>query len=70
MYSKIVRKRLRFPREATPRREKAVRSDNLSGDFRGESGEPQPAGSTDDAEDRADFWSIQGDVIYRHHNEL
>ena len=24
---------------------------------------------TDDAEVRADFWSIQGDFIYRHHNE-
>ena len=24
---------------------------------------------TDDAEPRADFWSIQGDLIYRHHNE-
>ena len=24
---------------------------------------------TDDAEARADFWSIQSDFIYRHHNE-
>ena len=24
---------------------------------------------SDDAEDRADFWSIHGDFIYRHHNE-
>ena len=24
---------------------------------------------TDDAEARRDFWSIQGDFIYRHHNE-
>ena len=23
----------------------------------------------DDTEARADFWSIQGDLIYRHHNE-
>ena len=29
----------------------------------------QPAESTDDAERRADFWSIQGDFIYRHHKE-
>ena len=25
--------------------------------------------NTDDAEARADFWSIQSDFIYRHHNE-
>ena len=25
---------------------------------------------TDDAEAHDDFWSIQGDFIYRHHNEL
>ena len=29
----------------------------------------QPTESTDDAEARADFWSVQGDFIYRHHNE-
>ena len=29
----------------------------------------QPAESTDDAEARADFWSIQGDFICRHHVE-
>ena len=32
--------------------------------------ESQPAEPTDDAEARADFWSIQGDFIYRHHNEF
>ena len=32
-------------------------------------GESQPTAPTDDAEARADFWSIQGDFIYRHHNE-
>ena len=37
--------------------------------IQGESGESQPAEPTDDAEARADFWSIQGDFIYRHHNE-
>ena len=31
--------------------------------------EPQATESKDDAEARADFWSIQGDFIYRHHNE-
>ena len=43
-------------------------SENLSGELQGESGESQPAESTDDAEAGADFWSIQGDFIYRHHN--
>ena len=55
--------------EPTPRREQTVRSEGLSGDIQGESEESQPAESTDDAEARADFWSIQGDFIYRHHNE-
>ena len=32
-------------------------------------GEPQPTETKDDAEARADFWSIQGDFICRHHNE-
>ena len=46
-----------------------MRSEDLSGELQGESGESQPAESTDDAEARADFWSIQGDFIYRRHNE-
>ena len=46
-----------------------MRSEDFSGDLQVESGESQPAESTDDAEARADFWSIQGDFIYRHHNE-
>ena len=29
----------------------------------------QPTESTDDAAARANFWSIQHDFIYRHHNE-
>ena len=29
----------------------------------------QIRGKADDAEARADFWSIQGDFICRHHNE-
>ena len=32
-------------------------------------GESQPTETTDDAEAHADFWSIQGDLIYRHHNK-
>ena len=31
--------------------------------------ESQPTESTDDAEVRKDFWSFQGDFIYRHHIE-
>ena len=56
-------------REPTPGRERTVRSEDFSGELHDEPGEPQPTESTDDAEARADCWSIQGDVIYRHHNE-
>ena len=56
-------------RVPTPRREQLARSEDLSGEIQGESGESQPAESTDDAEARADFWSIQGDFICRCHNE-
>ena len=56
-------------RESTLRREPAVRSEDLNGEIQGESGESQPAEPTDDAEARADFGSIQGDFIFRHHNE-
>ena len=55
--------------EPTLRREQPVRSEDLSGDIQGESGESQKAEPTDDAEVRADFWSIQGDFICRHHTE-
>ena len=65
-YSKNSTKGLRIPR----RRESTVRSEDLSGETQGESGESQPAEPLDDAEDRADCWSIQGDFISRHHNEL
>ena len=53
----------------TLRREQLVRSGDLSGEIQGESEESQPAEPTDDAEARTDFWSIQGDFIYRHHTE-
>ena len=65
-YSKIARERLRIL-EPTPRRERTARSEDLFGELQGEPGEPQPTESKDDAEARADFWSIQGDFIYRHH---
>ena len=53
-------------REPTPRREQTERSEDFSWELQGEPGESQPTESTDDA----DFWSIQGDLFYRHHNEL
>ena len=65
MVQQIVRKRLTHSKAGTDREE----SENLSGEIEGESGESQPAEPTDDAEARADFWSIEGDFICRHHNE-
>ena len=56
-------------REPTPRREPTVRSEDFSRELQGEPGVSQPSETTDDAEARADFWSIQGDFICRHHNE-
>ena len=46
-----------------------VRSEDFSRELHGEQEESQTTESTDDAEARADFWSIQGDFTYRHHNE-
>ena len=57
-------------REPTPSRESTVRSEDLSREIQGEPGESQPTESTNDAEARADFWSIQGDFIFHHHNEV
>ena len=51
------------------REKNTVRSENLSGELQGEPGESQPTETTDDAEARADFWSIQSDFICRHHSE-
>ena len=53
----------------TLRREPTVRSEGFSSELQSESGESQPTEPTDDAEARADFWSIHGDFICRHHNE-
>ena len=55
--------------EPTPRREQTIRREDFSGELQGEPGESQPTESKDDAEARTDFWSIQGDFIYRHRNE-
>ena len=51
-------------RESTHRREPTAEN------FMMNRRESQPTETTDDAEVHADFWSFQGDIIYRHHNEL
>ena len=56
-------------REPTPRREQLVGSEDLSGELQGEPEGPQQTESKNDAEAQRDFWSIQGDFIYRHHIE-
>ena len=56
-------------RVPTQRRDQPVRRENLRGEIQDESEESQPAEPVDDAEARGDFWSIQGDFIYRHHTE-
>ena len=44
-------------------------SEDFSKELHDEPGESQPTETTDGAEARVDFWSIQGDFIYRHDNE-
>ena len=57
--------RQRIPRTHS-KAEQTLRIEDLSGGLRDEPGEEsQPTETTDDAEARADFWSIQGDFIYR-----
>ena len=46
-----------------------MKSGDLSGENQRESGESQPAEPTDDAEARADFWSMEGDFFCRRHIE-
>ena len=53
-------------REPTLRWEPTVWSEDFSRELYGEPGESQPTEPTDDAEARADFWSIQDDFIYHH----
>ena len=68
-YSKIVRERLRFPRthskRGTNRKERSFQWKTSK--WIGESLNLQKQQMT--LMHRADFWSIQGDFIYRHHNE-
>ena len=56
-------------RESTPWQYHPVRSEDLRGEFQGNSDGSQPTEAHDDAEARNDFWSIEGDFIYRHHTE-
>ena len=56
-------------REPTPRREQSERRKVFSEKLRGVTRESQRTESTDDAEARGDFGSIQGDFICRHHTE-
>ena len=53
-------------REPSLRQEFIVRSEDLSGEIQGESGESQHIGPTDDAEARADVWLVQGDFVCHH----
>ena len=51
-------------------RDQPVRSEDHREDLQGSSEGPQPTDETkDDAEARSDFWSLEGDFIYRHHVE-
>ena len=56
-------------KEPTPRRKSTVKRGNLSGESQGGREEFQPEETKDDAEARKEFWSTQGDFIYRHHIE-
>ena len=56
-------------REPILRWERTVRSEDHSGELQGELEDTQPTETKDDAEARADLWSIQGDSICRYHIE-
>ena len=65
----FVWKRSWSPRESSLRRDQLARSEDLSGELQGEPEKSQPRETRDDAENRNDFWSIEGDFISRHHIE-
>ena len=46
-----------------------VESEDLRGEFQGNSDGSQPTESHDDAEARNDIWPIEGYFIYRRHTE-
>ena len=56
-------------RESTLKRDQPVMSDDLREELHGNSERSQPTETKDDAEARNDFWSMEGDFIYRHHVE-
>ena len=57
-------------RESSPRRDQLVRSEDLREELQGNSERSQPTDEKKDvAEARNDLWSIEWDVIYRHHVE-
>ena len=57
-------------REPTQRREQVVRREKSQRRISRRTGRVSTCRTKkDDAEARTDFWSIQGDFIYRHHNE-
>ena len=68
-YCKFFMKRLRIPgkhsKAGTNRKERESHSE----DPQGEAEESHPTESRDDVEAHKDFWSVQGDFIYRHHIE-
>ena len=55
--------------ESTLRREHTVKREILSGESQGDGEEFRPEETKDDAETQEDFWSNQGDFVYRHHIE-
>ena len=57
-------------RKSTSMRDQHVRGEELSGDPLGSSEKFQPMGEMmGDSKVRNDFWSIEGNYIYRHHLE-
>ena len=56
-------------RESILRRDEPVMSEDLRAELQGNLERSQPTETKDDAEARNDFWSKEGDFIYRHHVE-
>ena len=52
-------------RESTPRRDQLEMSEDLREELQGNLERSHPTETKDDAEARNDFWSIEGDFIYR-----
>ena len=54
-------------RRPTLRWEPTAKCEDIGRELHGEPGESRPTEPADEAEARADFWSIQGDFIYHLH---